>query len=82
MIHLKINDFLAKQNKTCYWLAKQCDMSQNNMSKICNNETSMIKFETLEKICISLRCTPNDLIISDDPLFNKIMNNIESKNDM
>lgn len=67
MITLKINELLTKKGKSCYWLAKQCDISQNNMAKICNGETSSMRFDTLEKICLALDCTPNELIDSDNP---------------
>lgn len=68
-----INKLLEEKNKSCYWLAKQCDMSQNNMAKICNGETKSIRFDTLEKICIALECTPNDLITTNDnELFNRL----------
>ena len=51
MVKLRIDEILKHKNKTSYWLAKQCDISQNNMLKICNGETSSIRFDTLEKIC-------------------------------
>ena len=61
MISFKINQILKEQNKTCYWLSKQCGISPTNMEKICNGKTSSIRFETLEKICKVLSCTPNDI---------------------
>ena len=67
MVTLRINEILNKKNKTCYWLAKQCDISQNNMGKICNGETTSIRFDTLEKICKALDCTPNDIFMFIDP---------------
>lgn len=67
MIRLRVNELLEQKGKTCYWLAKQCDVSQNNMAKICNGETTSIRFEILEKICKALDCTPNDIITSTDP---------------
>lgn len=32
-----------------------------NVSAMMNNETTGIKFETIEKLCKILECTPNDL---------------------
>lgn len=74
MITLDINTMLEQRGRSCYWLAKQCNVSQNNMSKICNGETISIKFEILEKICKALECTPNDLIVSTDPQINRLLN--------
>ena len=51
MLSLKINKILEEQGKTPYWLGKQTGISQNNILKICNGETSTIRFDTLEKIC-------------------------------
>lgn len=65
MITLKVKKILEQQNKTPYWLAKQIGMSQNNMLNICNGTTS-IRFDTLEKLCKALECTPNDIFATDD----------------
>lgn len=73
MISFNINQILAEKNKTCYWLAKQCDMSQNNMAKICNGETTSVRLETLEKICKALECTPNEIITSNDTQMNRLL---------
>lgn len=73
MIKLNINQQLEDKGKTCYWLAKQCGVSQNNMAKICNGETISIKFEILEKICKALECTPNDLISTNDSQMKRLL---------
>ncbi len=67
MISLRVNEILEKRNLTPYWLGKQTGITQNNMLKICNGETSTIRFDTLERICEVLNCTPNDIFISDNP---------------
>lgn len=72
MIKVIIDDILKQKGKTRYWLAKQCNISQNNMAKICNNETNSIKFDTMEKICKVLECSPNDIIVSDDPQMQRL----------
>ena len=73
MFKLKVKEVLEKQNKTAYWLSKQTGISPNNIGKICNGETLNIRFDTLEKICKSLNCTPNDIIESDDPQIKRLM---------
>lgn len=50
-----------------YWLSKQTGISPNNMNQICNGETSIIRFDILEKICKVLDCSINDLFESNDP---------------
>lgn len=49
MLSLRINEILEQQGKTPYWLGKQTGISQNNILKICNGETSTIRFDTIEK---------------------------------
>lgn len=45
--------------------------------------TSRISFDTLENICKVLNCTPNDVLISDDPQLQQLLQpkNIINKND-
>lgn len=73
MLSLRINEILEEQGKTPYWLGKQTGISQNNIGKICNGETSTIRFETLEKICKTLDCSINELFVSDDPQLKRLL---------
>ena len=86
MLSLKINKILEEQGKTPYWLGKQTGISQNNILKICNGETSTIRFDTLEKICKALNCSINDLFTTNDPQMNRLLasnpriNEVNNKN--
>ena len=73
MLSLKINKILEEQGKTPYWLGKQTGISQNNILKICNGETSTIRFDTLEKICKALNCSINDLFTTNDPQMQRLL---------
>ncbi len=73
MITLKVNKVLEEKNLTPYWLGKKTGIAQNNIHKICNGETSTIRFDTLEKICKTLGCTPNDILTSDDPQMQRLL---------
>ena len=66
MLSLKINKILEQQNRSAYWLGKQTGISLNNIGKICNGETSTIRFDTIEKICLVLNCSIDDLFESTD----------------
>lgn len=73
MLRLRVNEILESKGKTPYWLGKQTGISQNNIGKICNGETSTIRFDTLEKICDSLDCSIEELFVSNNENKNKQM---------
>ena len=62
MIKLKINELLAKNNKTKYWLCMQMNITYRNLNKMIRGETTSISFKYIEELCKYLNCTPNDLI--------------------
>lgn len=58
---LRVREILKEQNKTKYWLYIRLGVSYQNLTKIINNETNGIRFNTLQALCEILNCTPNDL---------------------
>lgn len=62
MIYLRIKEILKEQNKSKYWFVKNMEGSYQALTHLMNNETTSIKFSTLEKVCTILNCTPNELI--------------------
>ena len=79
MLSLRVNEILEEKNLTPYWLGKQTGISQNNILKICNGETSTIRFDTIEKICTTLDCSISDLFTSDDPKMKRLLAYAEIK---
>ena len=65
MVHIRIDELLKEQNKTRYWLIKQTELSFDTVTKLANGEKQAIRFDTLEKICLTLKCSPNDIIDFD-----------------
>ncbi len=66
MLQLRIDEILEEQDHTKYWLYKRMEpMSYQNFNKIYNNETSSIKFDTLEKL-------KNALSVNYDDLFREV----------
>ena len=57
-----LDKVLREKGKSVYWLKEKTGISHATVYKISNSETKMISFDTLEKICIALECTPNDLL--------------------
>lgn len=54
MIQLKVNELLKKQKKTKYWFVKNMEGGYQSLTRMMNNETNSIKFDTLEKCVIYL----------------------------
>ncbi|MFR2535316.1 MAG: helix-turn-helix domain-containing protein [Clostridia bacterium] len=61
MIYLNVKELLKKKGKTKYWLVKNMEGSYQSISAMMENETISIRFDTLEKLCKVLECTPNDI---------------------
>lgn len=61
MVYLNIKELLEKNNKTKYWFVKNMDMGYQTITDMMENNTKGIKFDTIDKLCKVLNCTPNDL---------------------
>lgn len=59
---LIIDDKLKSKKKTRYWLSKEIGYTYKTIKKLCDNETTSIKFDLLDKICDVLDCEPGDII--------------------
>ena len=73
MIKLRLNYLLQQKKMSAYKLSKLTGISTNHIGKMVHEETSLIRFDTLEKICKTLKCTPNDLFISNDPQMQRLL---------
>lgn len=61
-INIEIDSILKKQGKSRYWLVKETGIYYPNIKGLCENTTTAIKFESLEKICKALDCEPGDIL--------------------
>ena len=68
MVIIKIKELLEKKHKTKYWLIKNLEGSYQSISRLINNETTSIRFDTIDKICSLLNCKVGDIIeyVEDD----------------
>lgn len=62
MLTITLDKVLEARGKTIYWLAKETEIDSHNLMKLCRKKTVQIRFDTVEKICAALDCTPNDFI--------------------
>ncbi len=61
MLYINVKELLKEKKRTKYWLIKEMGCSYQAISDVMNNNTKGMKFETLEKLCDVLECTPNDI---------------------
>lgn len=64
---VKLRKILDERNISVYALAKQTNICQNNLGKLVKGQTTSIKFENLEALCIALKVTPNDILDIEIP---------------
>ena len=60
-IQLRIKEILEEKGKTNYWLSQQLGMCYRNYHNIVTNQTSAIRFDTLERLCEILDVPVGDL---------------------
>ena len=64
---VKINDVLAEQGKSKYWLSKQTGVTAHALTDLCGGKTTRVSFDLLDKICFALNCTPSDILEPEPP---------------
>lgn len=65
MVYIKLEEVLKSKNKSKYWLAKETDIKFQTIMFLARNETTSVRFDTLEKICKALNCSASDIIEFD-----------------
>jgi putative transcriptional regulator len=61
MIEIRIDQLLADHGRTFYWLAKETGISHTTLWRLKKGKALGINFETLEKMCLALKCQPGDV---------------------
>lgn len=61
VVHVRIKELLEERGRTKYWLNKRTDIDYKALSRLMNDETASIHFETMERLCTVLECTPDEL---------------------
>ena len=63
MIQLNVKELLKKQKKSKYWFIKNMEGGYQSLSRMMENQTSSIRFETLEKMCDLFDCDVDDILV-------------------
>lgn len=62
LIKVHLSKIMGEQKIKISDLARMTGLHRNGITKLYNEETDGIKFETLEKICVALKCEITDLL--------------------
>lgn len=66
MLKINIKDRLDASGLNKNRFAKECKIGYPAACALYDGKTTSIRFDTLEAICKTLNCTPNDILVSDD----------------
>ena len=66
MLNFNIEKLLKKRKKSKYWLCQNMNITNRNLNRIINGETSPISFKYLEDLCKYLECDISELISIDN----------------
>ena len=70
---INIQNKLAEKGLNKNQFAKLAQIGYPAACSLYDGKTDRIFFDTLEKICIVLECTPNDILVSDDPQMKRLL---------
>jgi putative transcriptional regulator len=62
MIKFNIEELLARNNKSKYWLCQQMFITSRNINRLIRGETTAISFKYIEDFCRLLNCSVEELI--------------------
>jgi putative transcriptional regulator len=62
VIEIRVDELLALQERTFYWLAKNTGISHTTLWRLKKGKALGINFDTLEKICHALQCQPCEIL--------------------
>lgn len=72
-MYINICEQLAKKNMSRYELAKRIGVTYPTIDNIYKGNSSSIKLEILEAICVELECTPTDILVPDNPQLKRLL---------
>lgn len=73
MLKINIQDKLKEKGLNKNQFAKLAQIGYPAACALYDGKTTKISFDTLERICKALECTPNDILSSDDPTYQRLM---------
>jgi len=62
IILVQIDLLLKERRRSFYWLAKETGVSHTTLWRLKKDKAQGITFNTLERICQTLKCQPGDVL--------------------
>ena len=62
MAKVILKEYLRERGIKAKWLIDKTGITQATISNLMNNKTDGIQFNTLQKICTTLKCDVNEII--------------------
>lgn len=81
-MRLNVKDKMAEKSLNKNQFSKLVKIGYPAACAIYEGETTRISFDTLESICLVLECTPNDILVSDNQQFNRLLTYYEELQNM
>ena len=72
-MRLNIKDLVDAKGLNKHQFGQLIQVGYTAACNLYNGKTERIYFDTLERICIVLECTPNDIIVSDNPQLKRLL---------
>ena len=73
MLKINIQNKLKEKGLNKNQFAKLAQIGYPAACALYDGKTTKISFDTLESVCKVLECTPNDILSSDDPTYQRLM---------
>ena len=73
-MRLNIKDLVDAKGLNKHQFGQLIQVGYTAACNLYNGKTERIYFDTLEHRCKVLECTPNDILCSDDPQINQLLN--------
>jgi len=77
-MYLNIKSKVDEKGLNKHQFSKLIQLGYVATCNLYEGKTERIYFDTLENICKVLECSPNDILMSDDPQMKKLLTNSKS----
>jgi putative transcriptional regulator len=79
MIEIRVDELLAAQGRSFYWLAKETGISHTTLWRLKKGKAFGLTLDTLEKMCRALACQPGDILTANGKKHRKSRKNERAK---